>query len=222
MVDGDPAALAAAYDQYAPGLYAYSASVLGDPAGAAEAVQDTFIVASLRLSGLQDPSRLRSWLYAVARNECRRLRYEQGAVPLDAQSGETGDDTADFGESLEQAAQREMVLSVLDGLSDADRDIVELTLRHEFYGAELADALGVPRNQAHALTTRGRAQIETALSRALGTGLHVSLSAQLGPAERYRRWLAVRRGLPCAGTRCWARLPGGLRPRRRERVRTYA
>jgi RNA polymerase sigma factor (sigma-70 family) len=178
IADGDPAAFAAAYDQYAPGLYAYSVSVLGDPAGAAEAVQDTFIVASLRLSGLHDTSRLRSWLYAVARNECRRLRYEQGAAPLGARAGETGDDTADFGESLEQAAQREMVLSVLDGLSDADRDIVELTLRHEFYGAELADALGVPRNQAHALTTRGRAQFETALG-----ALLVSHSGQGSCAE---------------------------------------
>ncbi len=178
IIDGDPAALAVAYDQYAPGLYAYSVSVLGDPARAAEAVQDTFIVASLRLSGLHDTSRLRSWLYAVARNECRRLRYEQGAAPLDARSAETGDDTADFGESLEQAAQREMVLSVLGGLSDADRDIVELTLRHEFYGAELADALGVPRNQAHALTTRGRAQFETALG-----ALLVSHSGQGSCAE---------------------------------------
>ena len=146
--------------------------------GAAEAVQDTFIVASLRLSGLHDTSRLRSWLYAVARNECRRLRFEQGAAPLDARSAETGDDTADFGESLEQAAQREMVLSVLGGLSDADRDIVELTLRHEFYGAELADALGVPRNQAHALTTRGRAQFEAALG-----ALLVSHSGQGSCAE---------------------------------------
>ena len=178
IIDGDPAALAAAYDQYAPGLYAYSVSVLGDLAGAAEAVQDTFIVASLRLSGLHDTSRLRSWLYAVTRNECRRLRDEQGAALLGARAGETGDDTTDFGESLEQAAQREMVLSVLDGLSDADRDIVELTLRHEFYGAELADALGVPRNQAHALTTRGRAQFETALG-----ALLVSHSGQGSCAE---------------------------------------
>jgi primosomal protein N' (replication factor Y) (superfamily II helicase) len=36
--------------------------------------------------------------------------------------------------------------------------------------------------------------VDTALTSALGPGRHVALSASLGPAERYRRWLAVARG----------------------------
>jgi len=36
--------------------------------------------------------------------------------------------------------------------------------------------------------------VDAALTAELGSGAHVSLSAQLGPAERYRRWLAVLRG----------------------------
>jgi primosomal protein N' (replication factor Y) (superfamily II helicase) len=45
--------------------------------------------------------------------------------------------------------------------------------------------------------------VDRALSRALGPGQHVCLSAGLGPAERYRRWLAVARGTVrvAAGTR---------------------
>jgi DNA-directed RNA polymerase specialized sigma24 family protein len=75
IVAGDPAALAAAYDHYAPALYAYCRSLLSEPADAAQAVHDTFVVAALRLPGLRDPGRLRPWLYAVARNECRRQLY---------------------------------------------------------------------------------------------------------------------------------------------------
>lgn len=37
-------------------------------------------------------------------------------------------------------------------------------------------------------------RVDAALTSALGSGAHVRLSADLGPAERYRRWLAVRRG----------------------------
>ena len=47
-------------------------------------------------------------------------------------------------------------------------------------------------------------RVDTALTDvAQGQPIHVSLSADLGPAERYRRWLAVRRGLVqvVAGTR---------------------
>ena len=75
IVEGDSAALAAAFDQYAQGLYDYCRSLLAEPPEAAEAVQDTFIVAPARLSELRNPERLRAWLFAVARNECHsRLR----------------------------------------------------------------------------------------------------------------------------------------------------
>jgi primosomal protein N' (replication factor Y) (superfamily II helicase) len=45
--------------------------------------------------------------------------------------------------------------------------------------------------------------VDRALSRVLGPGRHVCLAAGLGPAERYRRWLAVSRGTVrvAAGTR---------------------
>jgi primosomal protein N' (replication factor Y) (superfamily II helicase) len=46
-------------------------------------------------------------------------------------------------------------------------------------------------------------QADAALARVLGPGQHACLSAGLGPAERYRRWLAVARGevRVAAGTR---------------------
>ncbi|MGI9009555.1 MAG: hypothetical protein ACR2FU_25755, partial [Streptosporangiaceae bacterium] len=52
-------------------------------------------------------------------------------------------------------------------------------------------------------------RVEAALSAAPGAGRHLILSAQLGPAERYRRWLAVRRGQVrvVAGTRSAAFAP---------------
>lgn len=37
-------------------------------------------------------------------------------------------------------------------------------------------------------------RVDAALAKALGVGRHVLLAADLGPRERYRRWLAVRRG----------------------------
>ncbi|MQA79889.1 MAG: primosome assembly protein PriA [Streptosporangiales bacterium] len=37
-------------------------------------------------------------------------------------------------------------------------------------------------------------RVDAAMVATLGTGRHVVLTAELGPAERYRRWLAVRRG----------------------------
>src|SRR3981081_210503 len=41
---------------------------------------------------------------------------------------------------------------------------------------------------------RDVARVDAALHRALPRGAHVTLSADLGPEARYKRWLAVRRG----------------------------
>ena len=163
IVAGDPAGLASAYDRYAPGLYAYCQSLLTEPADAADAVQDTFIIAAAKLSALRDQDRLRPWLYAVARNEShRRLRAAGSAAPLD-EAAEVTDETNDLGSDLEHAELREVVWSALGGLTPGEREIIELSLGHELTGADLADALGVPRNQAHAMASRARAHYESAL-----------------------------------------------------------
>jgi DNA-directed RNA polymerase specialized sigma24 family protein len=83
---GEPGGLADAYDRYAAPLYAYCRLMLPDPAppdNAADAVQDTFIIATSRVQGLLNPDRLGPWLHAVARNEClRRLGAAGGAAGL--------------------------------------------------------------------------------------------------------------------------------------------
>jgi hypothetical protein len=75
IVAGDPGGLAEAYDRYATPLYTYCRFMLPGPrppAEAADAVADTFIIATAKLPGLRDPDQLGSWLNAVARNECLR------------------------------------------------------------------------------------------------------------------------------------------------------
>ncbi len=56
---------------------------------------------------------------------------------------------------------------------------------------------------------RDLVRLDLAMTVALGTGRHVALAADLGPAERYRRWLAVRRGQVrvAIGTRAAAYAP---------------
>lgn len=168
---GDPAALIDAYDQYAPGLYAYSRSVMSRPADAADAVQDTFVVAAAKLGGLRDPGRLRPWLFAVARNECRH----QLDGPRVSRSADDDDMTmiserirvADSGQSSDEPAQHGLVSSALATLGREDQEIIELTVRHALSGADLADVLGVPPNQAQLLASRARTRLNSALGTVL-------------------------------------------------------
>jgi RNA polymerase sigma factor (sigma-70 family) len=163
IVVGDPVGLAAAYDRYAPALHAYCRSMLAEPADAADAVQDTFVVAASKLDGLRDPDRLRPWLYAVARNEChRRLRARARITDLDEEA-KVSDASSDLFAGAERRELRQLVRSAIAGLNPGDREVIELSLRHELDGPDLAAALGVPVNQAHALASRARGQLERSL-----------------------------------------------------------
>jgi RNA polymerase sigma factor (sigma-70 family) len=163
---GDPAGLAGAYDKYAESLYGYCHWMLSDPENAAGAVQDTFVIADGRLGGLSDPRKLRPWLYAVARTECQR-RLATGAGPDEpadqADQASVADPADPAGIGADRAELRRLVRAALDGLNSGEREVIELDLGHDLHGADLAAVLGVSRNQAHALASRARSQLEKAL-----------------------------------------------------------
>jgi RNA polymerase sigma factor (sigma-70 family) len=163
IVAGDPGGIAAAYDRYAVALYAYCRSLLREPEDAADVVQDTFLIATSKLGALRDPGKLRPWLYAVARNESlRRLRSGEATAALD-EAVDTPTESADLGDAAEREDLRQLIRAAIDGLNRGERDVIELSLVHELEGDELADALGVTRNHAHALLSRARSQLERSL-----------------------------------------------------------
>ena len=168
---GDAIRIAAAFDQYAQGLYTYFRSALSEPADAADAVMATFVIASAEAVRLGQPDRLRAWLFAVARNECHtRLRAAGPPARLYEAAGAM-DDTGAFAVVTEQAESRAMVRAALAGMDPMDREISELNLRHGFYGADLADLLGTPRNRAPSLASRVRARFQKSLGVLLVAGL---------------------------------------------------
>ena len=261
---GDPAGIAMAYDRYAAALYGYCHWMLHDSADAAESLQDTFVLAATTLSDLPEPSKLRPWLFALARNECRR-RIRPGSVTRDeadaanqrADGGQRADEVgrsadatvqfravsepihepadatvqfravsepihepadatvqfraisepihepadatvqfrmvsqladatmqfrvvseptdatdglADVNGYLGQAELRALIRSILADLKPREREVIELSFRHDLYDNDLAIALGVSWSRAHALASRARGRLEKSFG-ALRTAL---------------------------------------------------
>lgn len=184
IVAGNPDGLAAAYDRYAASLYSYCRSILREPADAADAVQDTFVIAASRLSSLRDPERLRPWLYAVARNECRRKLRAKASVSALDEAPDVTDETADVGGGIERAELRALLRAAALGLNPAEQEVIELQLRQGLDAGEVADVLGITRNHVHALVSRARDQLEVCLGvllvAKLGRDACADLNALLG------------------------------------------
>ena len=218
IMEGDSTGVAAAFGRYAQCLYAYCRSQLAEPGDAADAVRDTFVIASAEISRLTQPDRLRAWLFALARNECQwRLRIAAPSARL-YEAADAMDDTGTFAAVTQQAEFRAQVRAALAGLDPVDREISELNLHHGFYGADLADILGVPRSQAHALAPRARSQFERSLGPLLLARserehcpeLAAILDDQGSKASPSLRWRVRRHFGDCEI--CGVRKRGGLNP----------
>jgi RNA polymerase sigma factor (sigma-70 family) len=162
IVAGDPEGLAAAYDRYSGPLFGYCQSLLREPDDAADAVQDTFVIAASKVGRLRDPERLRAWLFTVARNEClHRLKARRAAAVLE-DIPERPDESVDVGGEAERAESRELIRAAVGGLNDGERDVIN-QLWHGLEIPEVATVLGVSRNHAHSLFSRARDQLEASV-----------------------------------------------------------
>jgi RNA polymerase sigma factor (sigma-70 family) len=163
MAGGDPRGLEGAYRRYADRLHAYCRSVLKDADAASDVVHDTFLIASQRAGDLREPDRLQSWLYTIARRECLRvLRASRRGAPL----GDTDEPVAepeDPTRAVQAAQVRELVRAATAGLSDGDREMIELAVRHELSPADVGAILGLSANHAHARMSRARSQLHRSL-----------------------------------------------------------
>lgn len=97
----------------------------------------------------------------MARNQCHR-RLRSGESGLDEAADLSGP-PADAGDNTERAELRGLVRAAMDGLNPGEREVIELGLRHDLSGADLAAVLGVSRNQAHAFASRARGRLEREL-----------------------------------------------------------
>jgi RNA polymerase sigma factor (sigma-70 family) len=161
---GDRGALADIYDRYANTLHELCRVILGDAHEAADALQDTFVIASTRLASLRDPERLKPWLCAIARHEAirrsskrarmRPARDEVLDVPVT-------DDAAAAG--LVAGDAFNLVWDSAEGLTERERAVLELNVRQGLEGADLAAAVGLPGPATSVLLSRAKTQLAAAV-----------------------------------------------------------
>jgi RNA polymerase sigma factor (sigma-70 family) len=168
------------YDQYAAHLLDYCVSILRDPVAAADGLQDTLIAADAQMGKLRDPDRLRVWLYAIARRQCLSNVARGSGISTPADFFQDlpapgDDDTAEIELPDVEAEARDrqkllIVMAAMDGLSDSDREVLNLAFRHAIHSADLAVVLGVSGRRAGALLTGACSRFEESSTAAVVLG----------------------------------------------------
>ena len=163
-VAGDRDAFAAIYDRYADRVHTMCIHLLGNRDDAADVCGDVFLTAAERLGQLRDPSRLKPWLFAIARRQVYLRTHRRSR---DVLVGEVDDvSTATPADQVESAAESSELATVVRdaaaGLDDTDRLVLELSLQG-LEGSDLAAALGVSATNAYQAGHRMKERLERSL-----------------------------------------------------------
>jgi RNA polymerase sigma-70 factor (ECF subfamily) len=158
-------------------VYHFALRLLGDPDGAGDAAQETFIRAYQGIQGFREGSALRTWLFSICRNLAldelrRRRRRTERERPLDGVGGH--DDgpaphwVVDHAVSIEDdAVRRELgrkLSEAIDALPEEQRSAVILKDRHGLSSEEIAQVLGVPVGTVFSRIHRAYRKLATALT----------------------------------------------------------
>lgn len=163
---GETEAIAALYDRYADRLYDYARRLTRNPSDANDAVHDSFLVAMQRLGQLRDHSRFRPWMYAIVRTEVARKRLRTDRLHFGVWDDPVSTDIVPS-RAAEITELQQLIADAADGLSDDDREVLDLHLRHGLTGPEMAAALDIP--ERHMSVTMQR--VRERLARGLGVVL---------------------------------------------------
>lgn len=184
-VTTSPTSTAAAYDQYADGLFTYCLSVLCEHGATVAAVREVRDLALRHGERLADPALRRAWLYSLARHCCLQRLAQGQPAPGPEQRRE-----------LASLAWPEAA-----GTPPEQREALELAVRHRLGPDEVAAVLGLSRVAGDELLAAAEAEVwrtRVALL-VLGVG-SCPVLAELGGAgaESWREWVlgpALRREL---------------------------
>lgn len=165
---GDRAAFGALYDAYLPRIYDFTLGMLRDRSDAEDATSETFLAAVEKLGGLREPAAFKGWLYTIARNAALRIvESRRKATPVGEHLESATTVQAPAIPQPEEHAERSELRALFDDaastLSERDRTVFELTLRHGLGSAEVARVLRVRPAYAYILVNRLKGSVTEAI-----------------------------------------------------------
>lgn len=158
-IDGDIAAFEVLVRRYTPMMRAYVRRVLGSSSDVDDVVQEAFVVAWQRLSDLEDPAVVKSWLMRiVSRKAMDRVRATRVTIDIDeVEHPPSRAATPDH--AVVARAGVEALNDALGELPDEQRQSWVLREIGGFTYEEVAEELGVPVTTVRGLLARARKHI---------------------------------------------------------------
>lgn len=151
-------------DRYGPALWRLAGSFEFDHSRREDLLQDMMVAIWRALPGLKDSSRLKAYVFRIARNRAvshvaRQVRHPRSEPLTDEVPGAQ---SSPYGEA-EQSERQRRLRQVVNALPLGQREAITLFLEG-FSHAEIAEVLGISENNAAVRINRARASLTERLS----------------------------------------------------------
>jgi RNA polymerase sigma-70 factor (ECF subfamily) len=168
LAQGDPAAESELVEHFTPRIRAMMMARTRDPDLARDLTQDTLIalLQTLRQGQLRESDRLAAFAHGIARNICNNFFRTRQREPI---STELAEDLAVAapGDDPEEREKLALLQQGLAELSDADRQILQMTLADGLKPGEIAERLGLTSEVVRARKSRAQKRVVAALEKKL-------------------------------------------------------
>ena len=169
---GDAQAQGELYEAMYKRVYYLTLRITNSPEDAQDAAQDAFLSAFQALPKLKNPDAFESWLFQIAANKARGILRKNGrtvALAEDEDGRTMLDDLPDENEALlpeevvDSADKRDIILSLIDGLPEAQRVCLVMFYYAELSVKQIAQELRCSENTVKSRLNYARQKIRQAV-----------------------------------------------------------
>ncbi len=167
---GDQHAFAELYSRYFDAVYDFAARMMRNRDEAGDIAQDTFLKAMNALGGLHKGASFKGWIFTIARNTAlNRIEARSRTRPIAFEEDDGKEvsfdvvDTGRFSDPEEAAPARAVASLVWQAavrLDPRQLSLLDLHLRQGLDSGEIADVLGVTRNNGSVMLNRLKKAVE--------------------------------------------------------------
>ena len=154
---GSDRALAAVYQEFSQGVFAYCLKILADRQLAEDVVQETFLKVRQHAQSIQRNESFRSWIFRIARNEAlMQLRKRRWNGQVEDESVWNEETPHQQFVALERS---EIVNRLLDSLKHEYREVLVLLVYEDMSYAEIAAVTGATESSVKSRIFRARKEM---------------------------------------------------------------
>ncbi|MCX6132774.1 MAG: RNA polymerase sigma factor [Ignavibacteriales bacterium] len=160
---GSDRALAAVYQEFSPGVFAYCLKILADRQLAEDVVQETFLKVRQHAQSVEHTDSFKSWIFRIARNEAlMQLRKQKSNGQVEGES--VWDEETPY-QQFVALERSEIVNRLLDSLKHEYREALVLLVYENMSYAEIASVTGATESSVKSRIFRARKEMIEKLKR---------------------------------------------------------